>query len=98
VKLLVMLFSPVSSYHLFLRSKYLSPYSTLAQPQDMCLSFGVGDQVSHPYKRIGKIIVWCNFVWQTAASKCEVFHEVSVTISFPIFRVCWWFGSTKTDV
>jgi hypothetical protein len=24
------------------------------------------------------------------------FSDVSVTISVPIFRVCWWFGSTKT--
>ena len=35
MKFLVMLFSPFSSYLLFLRSQYLPPYSTLAQPQDV---------------------------------------------------------------
>jgi hypothetical protein len=25
------------------------------------------------------------------------FSDVSVTISVPIVRVCWWFGNTKTD-
>jgi hypothetical protein len=52
---------------------------------------------------VGKPIQFCNilyfqlcFLRQTAMSRCEgllTFQELTV----PIFRVCWWFGSTKND-
>jgi len=48
------------------------------------------------FMQIIDIIQW-NFLGQTAMSGCEGFTDVSGTNSVPIFRVCWWFGRTKTD-
>ena len=60
---------------------------------------------SHDYKKILIYYKLCcsfrndrirlNFLGQTAASGrevCRTFRELR-----PIFKVCWWFGSTKTD-
>jgi len=52
-------FSPLLCYLVPLRSKYFPKHRILERPQPTRLhsSFNVSDQVSHPYKPAGKIIV-----------------------------------------
>jgi hypothetical protein len=55
MKLLIMLFSPPSSHSIALWSKYSPQHPVLEHPQFMFLS--VRDNVPHPYRTTGKIIV-----------------------------------------
>jgi hypothetical protein len=38
-----------------------------------------------------------NFSLAVSSVRMRRFSDISKTNSFPIFRVCWWFGCTKTD-
>jgi hypothetical protein len=53
MKLLIMQFSPISRQFISLRTKYSPLYSVLKHSQSMFLR----DQVPHPYRTTGKIIV-----------------------------------------
>jgi hypothetical protein len=55
IKILIMQFSPMSSHFISLRSKYSPQHPVLNHPQSVF--FNVRDQVSHPYRTTGKIIV-----------------------------------------
>jgi len=56
MKLLITQFSPSSCYFLSLRSKY--SHSTLfLNTLNICSSLGVSDEITHPYKGTGKIML-----------------------------------------
>ena len=58
IKLLVMYFSPLSNYLFPLRPKY-SPQHLFSNTFSLRSSLNLSDQVSHPYKTRGDIIVLC---------------------------------------
>jgi hypothetical protein len=69
--LLIMQFSPTSRHFISLRSKYFQHpvLSTLS----LCSSLNVRDQVSHPYRTTGRIIILCIviFMFWAAEKKTE---------------------------
>jgi len=56
IKLLITQFSPLPCYLVRLRLKY-SPQHPILKPLSLRSSLNVSDQVSHPYKTTGKIII-----------------------------------------
>ena len=55
VQLLTMYFSPLPSYLVLLRPKYSR--SIFSNTLSLCSALNLSDQVSHPYKTTGKIII-----------------------------------------
>jgi hypothetical protein len=58
MKLLIMKFSPISRHFMSLRTKYSPQHPVLKHPS-LLSSLNVRNQVSHPYRTMGKIIVVC---------------------------------------
>jgi hypothetical protein len=56
MKLFIMQFSPFSRHLISLQSKY-PPQHPVSNSPSLCFSLNVRDQVSYPYRTIGKIIV-----------------------------------------
>jgi len=57
IKLLIMYFSQPNCYLVSLSPRYAPQHPILKHPQRLRSSLNVSDQVSHPYKTTGKIIV-----------------------------------------
>jgi hypothetical protein len=56
MKLFIMQFSPFSCHLISLWSEYPPQHPVLKKPR-LCSSLNVRDQVSHPYRTTGKIVV-----------------------------------------
>jgi hypothetical protein len=70
MKLLIMQFPSVSCHFLPLRSNIL--LSTLfSSTPNLCSSLGVTNQVSQPYKKIGKIMVLNILIFKFLDRRCE---------------------------
>jgi hypothetical protein len=71
MNLLIKQSSSVSYHFLPLRSKYSSQHPVL----NLCSSLSVGDQVSHPYKTIDKIIVLYILIFKVLERSLEAKHS-----------------------
>jgi hypothetical protein len=79
VKLLIMKFSPHTCYLVPLRLKYSPEHPILKHPQPSS-SLKVSDQVSHPYKTTGKIVVLYILIFKSLDSKLEDKRFINRTI------------------
>jgi hypothetical protein len=77
MKLLIMQFCPVSCYILPVRPKYILQHHILKHPQ-LCSSLIVRQEVSHPHKTTGKVMVLQNLnfmlfdsFWEDKRFWCE---------------------------
>jgi hypothetical protein len=62
MKLLIMQFAPISCHFIHLWSKY-SLQHPVSNTLSRCSSLNVRDQVSHPYRTTGEIIVFNFYVF-----------------------------------
>jgi len=87
-----------SKYILMLSSHQHSPfrYFNWTFPDILALRNVKQTSQLHLFNHYKQARIPWHFLGQTTASRCEVFPDVSVTISVPTFRMCWWLGSTET--
>jgi hypothetical protein len=71
MKLLIMQFSPTSCHFSSLRAKYFTQHHVHSRTLSLCSSFNVREQVSHPYKTKGKIIVLYSLIFMFLDSRRE---------------------------
>jgi hypothetical protein len=74
-KLLIMTFFPTSCYFNPLRSTYILLSTLFSNTLSLGFSFNVRDQVSHPYRTTGKIIVFYILIFMFLDSR----QEASIT-------------------